>query len=142
MTCKDCLQHPATISQPTAESGPRPNGPGWVVYSGGSHENHLAMMRFTLPPGYGRVTFHDDGSIEYQRGPDDWEPPRPIDGYVLDGENSWLFRPVWTPCALRMHSTVLHESCQCIDVIAFCMRSQKMVTSEKCDSCEQRVPVE
>jgi hypothetical protein len=112
------------------------------VYSGGSHEDHLAMMRFTLPPGHERVTFHDDGSIEYQKGPDDWEPPRPINGYVPDAENPWLFHPVWRPCRLRMHSTILHESCQCIDVVAFCMGSQKMLTSEECDSCEQRIPIE
>ena len=118
MSCRDCFQPAREMPQPVPEpTFTSPRGTGWVVYTGGTHQRHLAMMRHTLSPGYDRVTFHDDGSIEYRKGPDDWEPPSPIEGYERDPKNPLFFRPLWKSCTWRMYGTEVMAACQCLQVL-------------------------
>ena len=150
MSCSDCPQRPPeeNVSQPVLEVTPAPKrGTGWVVYTGGTHERHLAMMRHTLPPDYDRVTIHDDGSIEYKRVPDDWEPPSPIEGYQRDPNNPLSFRPLWKSCQWRMYGTKVKETCQCIQVLPACshpatvLSAHGLVEFDTCKHCPNRKPI-
>ncbi len=141
--CQDCPEQPI-------ESGPaRPEKPaiGWVIYTGGPPENHLAMMQHTLPSDFKRAHFLSNGSIQYEKGPDDWEPPSPIEGYERDVENDWLFHPLWESCQHRMYGTEIKEACECIQVLTMCtypdteLNKHGKVVFTICKSCPQRVPI-
>ena len=124
----------------------RPSGQGWVVWTGGPPEAHLASLSFVLPPGMLHVRIHPDGSIEYEKGLDDWEPPSPIDGYERDAVNQRLYRPLWKSCQCRYFSVKVKEACQCLDVIAKCGHPQAEVVDEfvkcwLCNQCEDRVAI-
>jgi len=133
MPCKDC---------------PDPSLPAdancWIVYTGGTHEQHLAMMQHTLPDGYQKGHFNRDGSIQYVDG---WEPAKPIDGYV--SEDGRHFTPVWPSCMLRLYHASVSESCECIEVSAICVHPQvitdetERVTCAICENCLHRnaIPV-
>lgn len=138
MACKDCSDEQLVL--------PR-EGERWVVFTGGEPEQHLAMMQYTLPEDYTRGKFLPDGSIQYEKGLDDWEPPSPVEGYKRDTEDPWLFRPLWKSCQLRMYSTVVKESCRCIQVRAACNHPETPievsgnVTLEVCEACQHREPI-
>jgi hypothetical protein len=152
MGCQDCPNQPANEQgEPVAPAPILPKDKptmGWVVYTGGTPERHLAMMQHTLPEGYTRAKFLSDGSIEYEKGPDDWEPPSPIEGYERDAENQWLFRPLWKSCQLRMYGTVVKEACECIQVHAVCSHPEVRlddhgeVNYDVCKECPHRMPIQ
>ncbi len=120
---------------------------GWVVYTGGPPQLHLAMMQKTLPKDFSRAKFLPDGSILYVKGPSDWEPPSAIEGYRRDAENPWLFHPLWKSCQLRMYGAIVKESCRCIQVLAVCNHpkiepdAHGEVTFAMCEACQRRVPI-
>ena len=135
MTCEDC---------------PEPNRPGGVkgglvVYTGGSPEQHLSAMQYTLPEDFDRVEFLADGSIRYHPG--DWEPPKPIEGYGQDQHNPLLFRPLWQSCQMRLYGTSISEGCNCLQVYVICNHphveneGSGRVTFEQCEKCDHRVPI-
>ena len=107
----------------------------WAIYTGGSPESHLVMIITTIPEDFTRVTMQPDGNIEYEKGQDGWEPPRPIDGYVRDPDNQWLFHPIWKSCRWRQYGTVVMQQCQCLDVIARCSLTSCWVKSAECSNC-------
>ena len=137
MSCKDC---------PEEQLGLPAEGERWIVYTGGLPERHLAMMQHTLPDDYTKGKFLPDGSIQYEKGPDDWEPPSPVEGYECDAEDPWLFRPIWKSCQLRMYSTVVKEACECIQVRTMCNHPETGpepgVTFETCKACPNREPIQ
>jgi hypothetical protein len=147
--CEGCPQPrqfppvPETLSEVPGRSL-RPSGHGWVIFTGGPPEAPLAALAHVLPRDYGRATVHPDGSIEYtSKGPDDWEPPSPIDGYERDAANPMLFRPLWKSCRCRSFSVVVKENCQCLDVLARCGNPMApevdtLVEYKVCDRCEHR----
>ena len=114
----------------------------WSIYTGGLAEHHLIGIILTLPEDYQRIQVHPDGSLEYEKGLDDWESPSPIDGYVRDSENKWLFHPLWESCIWRQYSTILKSQCKCIEVIAKCDQSFNWVKFEDCQQCKARVPAD
>jgi hypothetical protein len=113
----------------------------WAVHQGFHAEDHLAQIYMTLPEGFTRVDIYGDGSIEYKKKPDDFESPGPIDGYVRDPENPFLFRPLWESCEWRYYTTVLKVNCQCIDVIARCSVNSHWVRYADCIQCKCRLPI-
>jgi len=125
----------------------RASGQGWVIWTGGPPEAHLAALAFVLPHGLLHIRVHPDGSIEYiGKRLDDWEPPSPIDGYERDAANQRLYRPLWKSCQCRYFSVKVKEKCQCLDVIAKCGNPQAKVVDEfvkcvDCDQCEDRVAI-
>ena len=143
--CEGCPEPPQTPSNGGVASEvpgrpPRASGQGWVVWTGGPPEAHLASLCFILPPGMLHVRIHPDGSIEYiGTGPDDWEPPSPIDGYERDAVNQRLYRPLWKSCQYRYFSVIVKEKCQCLEVIAKCGNPQAANANElvKCGLCNQ-----
>jgi len=121
----------------------RGSGQGWVIFTGGPPEAHLAALAHVLPQGYDRVTVHHDGSIEYAKGLDDWEPPSPINGYERDAANPLLFRPLWKSCRWRRFSVRVTDNCQCLNVVAKCGHPMspnvdEFVKCEICNRCECR----
>jgi hypothetical protein len=150
--CKDCPQ-PVDKDEQGEPTIPKILGQadkstvGWVLYTGGPPERHLAMMQHTLPDGYQYGRFLPDGSIQYEKGPDGWEPPSPIEGYERDAEDQWFFRPLWESCQLRMYGTVVKEACECIQVLTVCSHPETKlnehgeVTFAMCQSCPRRVPI-
>jgi len=146
MACKDCPeQTPSGIPDVIAPEGLA--SIGWVVYTGGPPELHLAMMQHTLPADYQKGQFLPDGSIQYEKRPDDWEPPGPIEGYERDTEDAWLFRPLWKSCRMRLYSTVVKEACECIQVVAICSDPESeldehgKIPFEVCEDCPRREPI-
>lgn len=113
----------------------------FVIYAGGSHEEHLASMLAAIPKGFDRVAITPDGLIEYEKGLDDWEPPSPIDGYLRDSKNQWLFRPLWESCRWRQYGVAIKSKCQCLDVIARCTTSGCWVKHTNCLECGARLPI-
>ncbi len=150
--CEDCpkpRQSPSVgVVAPEAQGRPlRALGQGWIAWTGGPPEAHLASLCFALPPGMLHVRVHPDGSIEYiGKRLDDWEPPSPIDGYERDAVNQRLYRPLWKSCQRRYFSVKTKEACQCLDVIAKCGNPQAAVVDELvkcwlCNQCEDRVSI-
>jgi len=127
--------------------GPLPDVPGikycdtWGVHTGGFAEDHLVSILFATPEGIDRFGIHPDGSIEYEKGLDDFEPPSPIDGYERDPENHWFFKPLWESCAWRHYKVALKEACQCIDVLAMCTANRHWVRYKDCLRCKCRLPI-
>jgi hypothetical protein len=125
----------------------RPSGQGWVSFTGGIPETHLATLTHVLPADMTHVVIHPDGSIEYdEKRPGGWEPPSPIDGFERDEKNPRLFRPLWKSCQLRSFSLVIKENCQCLDVIAKCgnpwaAEIDELVKHKACAKCEHRIPI-
>jgi hypothetical protein len=109
----------------------------------------LQAIETTLPAAnpikdatFRRPVFHTDGSIEYPKGPKDWEPPQNIDGWVRD-TNKWKFLPLFLPCQLRHQSAFLKASCGCVNVISRCNNPQappfgQRVSHETCAACTKR----
>lgn len=150
--CKGCSEpHQAPPNggvAPEATGRPlRPSGQGWVTWTGGPPEAHLAALAFVLPHGLVHIRIHPDGSIEYiGERPDDWEPPSPIDGYERDAENPKLFRPLWKSCQHRYFSVVVKDACHCLNVVAECGRPElktadKSVDCQACNLCEHRLSI-
>ncbi len=111
----------------------------------------LAAIESTLPAPsdkdaertFKRPIFGSDGSIEYPKGEDDWEPPRDINGYLRDPDNKWRFVPLWPSCSLRVQMAVLKANCGCIDVIMRCNNPQCAVFAQRipyttCINCPVR----
>ena len=125
----------------------RPSGQGWVSFTGGPPEGHLAALAHVLPVDIAYVTIHPDGSIEYdEKRPGGWEPPSPIDGFERDTENPRLFRPLWKSCQLRSFSLTVKENCRCLDVIAKCGNPRAPVTDQlvkhmACVDCDYRLSI-
>jgi hypothetical protein len=111
------------------------------LYVGGTPEEHLCTIFLTIPKEYTRVDMTHSGDILYKKGPDDWEPPGPIDGYECDGENQWLFHPLWKSCKWRHYGVAIKQKCQCIDVIARCGISSCWVKSSECSECKARASI-
>ncbi len=110
----------------------------WSVDQGLFAEGHLVQIFFTIPEGFDRMIVHPDGSLEYKKGLDDFEPPNPIDGFRRDTKNQWLFRPIWKSCAWRQYTTALKTKCQCIDVLARCAVNDHWVKYKDCLRCTSR----
>lgn len=113
----------------------------WSVDVGKFAEGHLAQIVETIPGNPDRIRSHADGSLEYEKGPDDFMPPSPIDGYERDSENLWLFRPLWESCTWRHYTTMFKQKCQCIDVLAKCSVNGHWVKYEDCLKCQSRLPI-
>lgn len=148
--CPECPNHPEIEGvEPSIPDAIVPKEPamGWVLYTGGPPETHLAMMQHTLPDDYTYGYFLPDGSIHYDKRPDDWEPPGLVEGYERDGQDSWSFHPLWESCQLRMYGTEIKKQCRCIQVVAVCnhhkveLNDHGEVTYEMCKGCTHRVPI-
>lgn len=114
----------------------------WGVYIGGPPETHLIGNIMLFPKELsGRILMHADGSIEYGKRLDGWEPPSPINGYERDPENQWLFKPLWESCVWRHYKVAYKKRCQCIDIIARCSINSHWVTFEDCQRCRARIPI-
>jgi hypothetical protein len=110
----------------------------------------LQAIANTLPPAdpkpeqtFRRPMFEPDGAIVYPKGPDDWELPANINGYVRDPENEWRFLPLWLPCALRVQTAFLKTNCGCIDLIMRCNNPQSPAFGQRlpyttCETCPVR----
>ncbi len=114
----------------------------WGAYMGGSPESHLVNIILLMPEGFDRIRVHPDGSLEYEKKLDDFEPPSPIDGYECDPENQWLFKPLWQSCSWRNYKVALKKKCQCIDVLAKCTVNFHWIKFEDCLRCTARLPIE
>jgi hypothetical protein len=111
----------------------------------------LQAIQDLLPPhkpGRDRK-FHidEDGTIVYEKEESEWEPPREINGYQHDPQDSWRFTPLWKPCALRHVVAVRYANCGCIGVIMRCNNPEAplfvdRVSHTDCASCPKRVPWE
>lgn len=150
--CDGCPQsHQTPPNGGVASEAPgrrlRPLGQGWVSFTGGPPESHLATLAHVLPADTIHVVIHADGSIEYdEKRPGGWEPPSPIDGFERDEKNPRLFRPLWRSCQLRSFSLVVKENCQCLDVIAKCGNPRaanvdEIVKHTDCVQCEHRLSI-
>lgn len=112
-----------------------------VFCVGANGEPSFGELKLSIPPGYERIDINLDGVIEYKKDLDDWESPRPIDGYLRDSENPFIFRPQWVPCKSRLYSILVKDQCQCIDVIAECIHTpskdnkHRYVRYEDCEKC-------
>jgi hypothetical protein len=113
----------------------------WAIDQGMFTEGHLVQIVLTIPGRPKHIGCHSDGSIEYKKGPDDFEPPSPINGFKRDPENKWLFRPLWESCTWRHYTTMLKTKCQCIDVLAKCSANEHWVRYEDCLECKSRLPI-
>jgi len=128
--------------------GPLPEKSGliysdvWGIHLGGTPEDHLVSVVLAIPEGFTRIFVHEDGSLEYKKGPDDFEPPNPINGYERDLKNQWLFKPLWKSCAMRYYGVVVKDKCKCIDVTAKCSVNSHWVKYEDCLRCKARLPIE
>lgn len=98
----------------------------------------------TLPPfveGRDRqFHFELDGTLIYAReAENDWEPPRPIDGYEADPKDPWRLRPLWGRCEARMHTAVRFPSCGCIGLVSRCTEPRahfmRRVSFDICQQC-------
>lgn len=147
--CQDCPpieQQPPEIPelvQPDVKTYPEPEiDLTWVFHTGGPPHAQLLVMVTTLPPDYARIQVYNNGDLEYKKtGPDDFEPPSPIDGYVCDQENQWLFHPLWKSCQNRLFSIVVKPQCQCVEVLAKCILTEGLVKYEACEKCKGRVEI-
>lgn len=83
--------------------------------------------------------FEPDGTLVYEQQDDDWEPPRPIDGYKSDPNNPWRLRPLWGRCGARMQTAIRFTSCGCIGLVTRCTEPKasfmSRVTYETCQHC-------
>jgi len=114
----------------------------WGVYTGGPPETHLVGNVMLFPEELsGQLQMHADGSIEYEKGLDSFEPPSPINGYERDSENRWLFKPLWESCTWRHYKVAYKKKCQCIDILAKCAINMHWVTFEDCQKCRARLPI-
>lgn len=87
-----------------------------------------------LPP-----IIHDDGSIEYPRRDKDWEPPQTPEGYQVDPNNKWLFRPLWKECEGRLWG-LRTKPCGQIELKAYCQHNDcrqfnSRVSYDTCSKC-------
>lgn len=115
-------------------------------YDTGAHQ--LQQLAMIMPPAdsktrtYGRPTFHPDGSIEFPK--QEGAPPKDIDGYYRDEQNTFLFRPLWGECILRMQGLKMDQKTGEIDVKMVCNNPeakntfQKFVTAKQCSECPVR----
>ncbi len=113
----------------------------WGVYIGGPPETHLVGNVMLFPEELSELLMHPDGSIEYKKRLDDWEPPSPIEGYERDLENQWLFHPLWESCTRRQYKVAYKKKCRCIDLIAMCSVNLHWVKFENCQKCQVRIPI-
>lgn len=153
--CPECPNQPEIPEQSdgnnelTIPKFVKPDKPrnGWVVYTGGPPETHLAMMQHTLPEDYTYGYFLPDGTIQYDKRLDDWEPPSLVEGYERDGQDSWSFHPLWKSCQFRMYSTEVKDKCRCIQVLAICshpnakLDEHGRVTYKECSECTKCLPI-
>lgn len=118
----------------------------WEEFPGG-YEGPLGSIEETdeEPNGVSErvVRIESDGTIVYEKGDDDWEPPRDIHGYQRDPKNSWRFVPLWPVCARRQRTTRRNKSCGGIFVTMTCTHSDskridKEVTYKQCQRCSVR----
>jgi len=89
------------------------------------------------------VRIESDGTIVYEKGDDDWEPPRDIHGYLRDPKNPWHFTSLWPACEKRQRTTRRNRSCGGIFVTMTCTHSDskrvgKEVTYKRCQRCPVR----
>jgi len=145
MACKDC---PEPTKQPAADPPPKQpvTSQGWVVYTGGAPNVHLAGIANVIPDDYDRVIVDDSGGIIYKNKPDDWEPPSPIDGYIQETGNPLIFYPLWKSCKWRAYSAIVKSACNCLEVIARCNQPQaetfcQLVKCAVCDQCVERIAI-
>ncbi len=152
MPCQDCPEEPIEPIEnepgiPDVVLPAKKPSRGWVIYTGGPPEAHLSAMQHTLPADYKRARFLPDGSIQYEKGPDDWEPPSPIEGYECDAEDDRLFRPLWESCQRRLYSAGVKEGCKCIQIRTICSRletessEQVNIDFATCHECKWREPI-
>ncbi len=113
----------------------------WVIYTGGPPEAHLFGINDILPPEANRVSIDREGRLEYEKGPDDFEPPGPIDGFCRDKKNDHFFLPVWKSCVWRHFSISFKLNCRCIDILARCGKSSQLTDYAKCEQCGDRMEI-
>lgn len=113
----------------------------WGVYIGGPPETQLVGNVMLFPEELSELLMHPDGSIEYKKGADDFEPPALINGYERDPENQWLFRPLWESCTWRYYKIAYKKACRCIDLVAKCTVNMHWVKFEDCQKCRVRIPI-
>ena len=113
----------------------------WGVYIDGPPETHLIGNVMLFPEELPGLQMHPDGSIEYKKDPEAFEPPSPINGYERASENQWLFRPLWESCMWRHYKVAYKKKCRCIDLIARCTVNMHWVRFEDCQKCQARIPI-
>jgi hypothetical protein len=87
-------------------------------------------------PAYRQFVVEKDGSILYTQEEGVWEPPRDMDGYRRDPNNSWRFIPlVWPDCVGRHVAFFQRKNCGCLGTTITC-------NNEKSESYKQRVTVD
>jgi hypothetical protein len=141
------IPDPPVIPPPPPEPEPEPApAPAPIA----APRPDLAAIANTLPPTdpkpeqtFRRPIFNADGSIEYPKADDDWEPPANINGYIRDPQNEWRFLPLWPICTLRVQSAFLKANCGCIDLTMRCNNPQAPsfgmpVMSTVCTDCKVR----
>lgn len=116
-----------------------------------TNDPSLAAIEDTLPPykeGRDRkVRFEPDGTIVYEKEDGNWEPPRDINGYQRDPNDSWRFVPLWKPCRLRHQVGVRYANCGCIGIIMRCNHPAShhfgnRLAHTDCDGCPHRKTAE
>jgi len=90
-----------------------------------------------------KISIEVDGAVVYEKGPDDWEPPRDIVGYQRDPNNPWRFVPLWLPCKHQKMKILHGGGCGCIRIRMKCLNSSvkvkgKHLTHEQCQQCPAR----
>ncbi len=127
--------------------GPLPEADGieysvfWAAQLGQYAEDQLSQIGTTFPVDV-QICVSNTGDIKYEKGPDGFEPPGPINGYERDEEDPWLFHPIWESCTYRHYTSLFKTKCQCVDVLAKCSISDHWVGYEDCLKCGSRCPLE
>ncbi len=113
----------------------------WVIYTGGPPEAHLFGINRIIPKAAKHIKVNSDGSIEYEKGPDDFEPPGPIDGFQRAKRDDHLFLPQWGSCVWRHFGVSFKTSCQCINVLSRCGKTSRMTSYAECEKCEDKIGI-
>ena len=144
--CHTCPLRQETGSPPPPMPMPPPV-PEPAAYTPGRPRPDLQAIELTLPPYQEnrdrQVCFEPDGSIVYEKGEGEWEPPRPINGYIRDASNAWRFSPLWLPCSLRHASAVRLVNCGCVEIIMRCNNPACKLFADRvnyaaCQTCPHR----
>ncbi len=142
--CHTCPLRQETGSPPPPMPPPVPEP---AAYTPGQPRPDLQAIELTLPPydeGRDRkARFEEDGSIVYEKGEGEWEPPRNVNGYVRDPQNPWRLLPLWLPCRLRMATAFRTAACGCIGLHMRCNQPQapmfgQQVPYTTCKTCPHR----
>ena len=114
-----------------------------------SNTKLIAQILDTLPPfvaGRDRQFHFEDDTLVYEHEEGEWEPPRPIDGFKIDPNDSWRLQSLWSHCEARLHTAIRFPACGCIGLISRCneptARFMQRVTFELCQQCSLKKQIQ